>query len=312
MISVIYSFRNEEQNLQELIDRTVKVCKKININYEIIFVNDASTDNSDSIINEHIKKNKNIKIISMTRTFGNTPCLIAGFKYSSGNFVTYLDADLQDPPELIYEMYEKAIDGFDVVHSVRNKRKGESSVKLLLTKIAYLFINKIVNVNLKNNSGDFKLLSKKVVKKILELDESEIYFRGVPSWTGYKEEYVYYNRGPRSAGTTKYPLNRSLNPYREIFRAISSFSEFPVFLSLATSILFFLITMILIFYSLISSQINNLVLLIIIFLSFGLVFTILTLQNIFIFKILMNTLKRPKYIIRDTKGFENYDLIEDK
>ena len=140
LISIIYSFRNEAKSIPELIKRSVKVLEKMPFNYEIIFVNDYSSDNSLEILKNYHKKNSKVKIINMSRNFGVTPSTLAGFKYAKGDALIYLDSDLQDPPELFPKLIKKWESGFDVVHTVREKREGENLFKIFITKFAYKII----------------------------------------------------------------------------------------------------------------------------------------------------------------------------
>jgi dolichol-phosphate mannosyltransferase len=142
LVSIVFSFRNEEKNLKELVNRVDTTFKKIdNYKYELIFVNDDSNDSSEKIL-EDLQETYRIKIINMSRTFGVGPCVLAGFKHASGDCVIYLDSDLQDPPELIAKLLNEFENGNDVVHTVREKRLGESNIKLFFTKLAYKTINK--------------------------------------------------------------------------------------------------------------------------------------------------------------------------
>ncbi|MBD1164135.1 glycosyltransferase family 2 protein, partial [Pelagibacterales bacterium SAG-MED11] len=167
LISFVFSFRNEEKNLNELIKRVHEEVKKLkNYNYELIFVNDDSDDNSEIILKD-LQKNFPITIINMSRTFGVGPCVLAGFKHTSGDCIVYMDSDLQDPPEIVNKLLTKYENGADVVHTIRTKRLGESRFKLLITKIAYKIINFLSDIKLPNEAGDFKLISRKALDKIL-------------------------------------------------------------------------------------------------------------------------------------------------
>ena len=161
LVSIVFSFKNEEKNLKELISRVDNTFKKIeNYKYELIFVNDDSNDSSEKIL-EELQDSYRIKIINMSRTFGVGPCVLAGFKHASGDCIIYLDSDLQDPPEIIPKLLTKFEEGHDVVHTVREKRLGESGAKLFFTKLAYKTINKLSEIDLPIEAGDFKLISKK-------------------------------------------------------------------------------------------------------------------------------------------------------
>ena len=199
-ISVVLSFYNEENVIEELLARMRAVFSKLIADkkigsYELIFVNDNSTDNSEKMLLAEIN-NKDIVLVNMTRNFGVSECVMAGISQAKGDAVIYMDADLQDPPELIPELIEKwqADKDIGVVYTTRTKRLGESRLKMLITKIGYKLINFISDVDLPRDSGDFKLLSRNVVDKLLALKEDKPYMRGLISWIGYKQVQVFYER----------------------------------------------------------------------------------------------------------------------
>ena len=304
MISIIFSFRNESENILELVDRTVATMNKINQDYEIIFVDDNSTDNSKKLILDLSSKNKNIKYILMSRTFGTAPCVLAGMSHSKGEYLVYLDSDLQDPPEIIEKMYNEMLNGIEVVHTKRNVRKGENFFKLFLTKIAYLFLNKTLKIKLQKNAGDFKMITKNVAKKILDLKEKDPFLRGLPSFVGAKESVIFYERNERKKGESKFPLLSSANPYKEFFRAITSFSSFPIYLILFSGLVIFFIFLIYIFYSLLSNKIEENYFVLIIFFLFSVIQISLGFIGLYIERLLTNTSSRPEYIISEKIGFE--------
>ena len=171
LISFVFSFRNEEKNLKNLVDRVHKAVKKTgNWSYELIFVNDDSTDNSEKTLLD-LQKEFPIKIINMSRRFGTNPCTLAGFENCSGDCIIYMDSDLQDPPELITELVKQHEKGFDIVHTKRTKRLGEPKSKLFFTNMAYTIIDKLSDIDLEKNVGDFKLISRRALDKILEQKE---------------------------------------------------------------------------------------------------------------------------------------------
>jgi len=206
LLSIVFSFKNEENNLNELISRTVKTCAQINDwNYELIFVNDASSDNSENKLIDFQSKYP-IKIINMSRNFGVGPCVLAGFRHAKGDAVIYMDSDLQDPPELIKDLVIEHEKGADIVHTIRKKRLGETKLKLLITFLAYKLINFFSDIPLPINSGDYKLISKRTLDKILELKEFRPYIRGLSVWVGYKQSFVYYIREARGSGKSQFSL----------------------------------------------------------------------------------------------------------
>jgi len=256
-LSFVFSFKNEEENIHELIKRLSFVLKNIKFlsDCEFIFVNDASDDNSLNIL-KNLKKKYPIKILTMARTFGVTPCVLAGFGVAKGDAVIYMDSDLQDPPEIIPDLIEKFNQGYDVVHTVRNKRKGESIVKLLLTNFAYRIINGLSDVELIPNAGDFKLLSKRAYKEVLKLQEVDPYMRGLSAWIGYKQTKVYYDRQRRYAGKTHFSLLGSINPIREFTRGITSFSAIPLYVSLFIGAIGIFLSVLIFIYALIAKYLG--------------------------------------------------------
>ena len=231
-LSIVFSFRNEADVLNELIDRVEMVLSRIGISYELIFVNDNSTDESLAILVARRYKNSAIKIINMSRRFGNTPCVLAGLEYSLGDAVIYMDSDLQDPPELIPALIKSWHDGYDVVHTTRTTRHGESGLKLWLTDKAYRLIDWSSDLNVPKNTGDFKLLSRRAVESILKIKEIDPFMRGLSLWIGFPQSFVSYEREPRKAGRTHYSLLRSVNPYAEFIRGLTAFSSVPLYMAL--------------------------------------------------------------------------------
>jgi glycosyltransferase involved in cell wall biosynthesis len=234
--SVVLSFYNEENNLPELIKRLRNVfsyllASNVLESYELIFVNDNSTDNSEILLRSEMI-HKDIIIINMSRNFGSAECLLAGMENSSGDVVIYLDADLQDPPELIEELISawRLDSDAEIVYTTRNVRHGEHWFKLLITKLGYRLIKKISDIDLHVDSGDFKLLSRRAVNEVLKLKEDRPYMRGLVGWIGFKQIQVFYNRDPRFDGAenTKNKLLSQKVLYYWIDRALISFSDAPL------------------------------------------------------------------------------------
>ena len=303
MISIVFSFKNEQENLQELIDRTLAVCFSLNVEFEIIFVDDNSIDQSKKIITDNISKHNQIKYLKMTRTFGVAPCVIAGFEKAKGNYIIYLDSDLQDPPELIEEMYKKALEGYEIIHTQRSSRQGEHFLKLLLTKYAYQVISWSFPFKIHKNSGDFKLLSRKVVDSILNINEKDPFLRALPSWSGFKDYVIKYDRKSRFKGATKFSLLSSINPYKELLRALSSFSSIPIYFGVISGMITLVVTCFLFIMKItnLMNGISEIVLLILFLFSFS-QFTI-GFIGIYIERILKQTSNRPQFIIEETIGF---------
>ena len=308
LVSIVFSFRNEEKNLKELISRVDATFKKVeNYKYELIFVNDDSNDDSEKIL-EELQESHKIKIINMSRTFGVGPCVFAGFKYSSGDCIVYLDSDLQDPPELIPKLLAEFEKGNDVVHTVREKRLGESGVKLFFTKLAYKTINKLSEIDLPIEAGDFKLISKRVLEKILSQKEFRPYVRGLSVWVGFKQSFVYYTREARAHGESKFSLF-SQGPISEFINGVTSYSLKPLYIGIFLGFFSLLFSVLLIVYAL-YAKFNDLaipgttgILIAVSFFSGILLFT-LGIMGIYIARIFEQARGREKYIIKEIKDFQ--------
>ena len=235
-ISVVLSFFNEETVLPELLLRFRTVFSKLMDeqvigSYELIFVNDNSRDKSEQLLRAELERG-DVVLVNMTRNFGVSECVMAGMSYAKGDAVIYMDADLQDPPELIPELIKVWKEDLEVgvVYTTRIRRKGEHFLKLLVTKIGYRLINAISDVELPVDSGDFKLLSRVVVDRLLELKEDKPYLRGLVSWVGYKQVPVFYERDERFDGrkNTKMRVLSRKVLYYWLDRALISFSDTPL------------------------------------------------------------------------------------
>jgi dolichol-phosphate mannosyltransferase len=238
LLSVVLSFRNEAEVIPELIERLDRALTGASIDYELIFVNDASTDASLALLEKHRASNPRVKILNMSRRFGVAPCVIAGMRHAKGDAVVYMDADLQDPPELIPTLWARWREGHDVAYTVRTDRQGESRVKLAITRAAYRLIQRASSIELPVEAGDFKLLSRRVVDHLLALDEQELYLRGLVAWVGFRQVAVPYERQPRAAGVTHFPLLASLGPVTTLLAGITSFSHAPLVLFLVLGVVF--------------------------------------------------------------------------
>ena len=233
-LSVVFSLRNEEDVLAALIERTRNVLrplqeKGILSGYELIFVNDNSNDNSLKVLIDCAQGHNDIRVINMSRRFGVSPCVMAGFAYSRGDMVVYMDADLQDPPELLPRLIEVMIEKkVDIVHTVRESRKGEPILKLWLTGLGYWILNKTSHINLPKESGDFKLLSRRAINHLLRLQEYRPFMRGLVCWIGFPQEFVPYVREARHKGKTKFSVLSRDVISNFLDSALISFSSAPL------------------------------------------------------------------------------------
>ena len=308
LLSIVFSFRNEEGNIRELIERVHSCLEKIpNWEDEAIFVNDDSTDNSEKILLE-LQKIYPIRIINMSRNFGIDPCVLAGFRNAKGDAIIYLHSDLQDPPEVIADLIKKHEEGFEIVHTVRTKRKGEGRFRMFVTKIAYRIINLLSDINLPIEAGDYKLISKKALTNILNQKEFRPYVRGLSVWVGFKQTYCYYEREPRGSGKSKMPL-LSDGPIVDFINGLTSYSLKPLYLG----ILFGLISMVTSFGLIIFAlflKFSNLAVpgltSIIIAISFfsGILLLTLGVIGIYLARIFEQTKGRDQYIIKEIKDYK--------
>ena len=210
-ISVVIPMYYEEEVAKECYNRMKKVLNEMKeYNNEIIFINDGSKDKTLEILEEIASHDKNVKVISFARNFGHQCAVTAGLKYVTGDVVCIIDADLQDPPELIKDMVKKWEEGYEVIYGKRKTREGESFFKLFTAKMFYKTLNFFSDVDIPKDTGDFRVVDRKVVDTINSLSEHNKFLRGLFSWVGYKQYAFEYERKERFAGKTKYPLKKML------------------------------------------------------------------------------------------------------
>ncbi|MEG3639846.1 glycosyltransferase family 2 protein [Magnetococcus sp. PR-3] len=309
VISVVFSFRNEESNIPTVLKRLDDTFAPLACDYELIFVNDDSTDNSLALLEQANKENSRIKVVNMSRRWGVAECVMAGFSYTQGDAVVYMDTDLQDPPELIPQMIEKWRSGADVVNTTRLKRHGEGRFKLWATKKAYQIINYFSDVEIPMNTGDFKLLDRRVIDKLLELKEDDPFMRGLVRWVGYRQEVIYYDRDARFSGETHFPVF-SRNPIRAFVNGIVSFSSIPLYFSLFMGMLVSASAFLYLFYIIITRLFFDMhlpgwpaIMATVLFLG-GLILFTIGIQGLYVARIYRQVKERPLYIVQDTLGID--------
>jgi len=224
-ISIVVPMFNESENIGILYERLTMVLANLNRTYEVICVNDGSRDDTLQKMIKINQMNPRFKIIDLSRNFGKEIALSAGLDYASGEVVVPIDADLQDPPELIYEMIEKWNEGYDVVYAVRTQRDGESWFKKSTAALFYKIIGKISPIDIPGNTGDFRLMSRQAVDAIKELRETHRFMKGLFGWIGFRQAAIMYNRDARYAGKTKWNYGKLWNLALE---GITSFSYMPL------------------------------------------------------------------------------------
>jgi len=245
LISIIIPVLNEEKNISILYERIRKNLK--GFKYEIIFVNDGSNDYSQKAIEKLINNDKNIKLINLSRNFGHQIAISCGIDYAQGDAAIIIDADLQDPPEIIPQMIKKWQEGFDVVYAVRKAREGESVLKKLTASIFYRLMRILSGTKIPLDTGDFRLISKKVILVLRRTREYQRFMRGLISWVGFSQVGIEFTRGKRFSGKTKYPL---FSMIKFALDGVLSFSLMPLRIVSIMGIVTVAILLLLIFYSL--------------------------------------------------------------
>jgi dolichol-phosphate mannosyltransferase len=223
--SIVAPIYNERENLQELHRRVSEVMDSTGEPWELILVDDGSTDGSTDIIRALAKEDKHVRPVIFARNFGHQIAITAGWDYARGDAVVIIDADLQDPPELILEMAKKWKEGNEVVFAVRAEREGESWFKLWTASLFYRIIYRITDVKIPLDTGDFRLMDRKVVDVLKQMRERHRFPRGMSAWVGFKQVGIEYKRAARVAGETKYPFRKM---FRLALNAITGFSYFPL------------------------------------------------------------------------------------
>ncbi|HUI88870.1 MAG TPA: glycosyltransferase family 2 protein [Anaerolineales bacterium] len=223
--SIVAPIFNELENLPELYRRVKEVMEANGESWELVLVDDGSTDGSTEKICELAQDDSRIRPVIFARNFGHQIAITAGWDYARGDAIVIIDADLQDPPEVILDLAKKWKDGYEVVYAVRAEREGESWFKKFTASLFYRVIYRITDVKIPVDTGDFRLMDRKVVDVLKQMGERHRFPRGMSAWVGFKQVGVEYKRAARFAGETKYPFNKML---RLALNAITSFSYFPL------------------------------------------------------------------------------------
>ncbi len=224
-LSVVIPVYNEEGNLPNLHERLQKVVQELGVSVELIFVNDGSKDQSMAIIRALKAKDNNVQFINFSRNFGHQIAVSAGLAKSSGDAVVIIDSDLQDPPELIVDLYRKHKEGFEVVYAKRRSRNGESNVKRFISSLFYRLLKLITSHPIPVDTGDFRIIDRKVVDILNQMPEQNKYLRGQISWVGFRQTAVEFDRDERMSGTTGYTYRKMISLALD---GITGFSNFPL------------------------------------------------------------------------------------
>ncbi len=248
-ISVIVPIFNEESNIETLYHRLSTVLASSIKSYELVLVDDGSIDRSLHLIKQLASVKPSIKYISFSRNFGHQKAVLAGLNKCSGNYAVIIDADLQDPPELIPALYEKIKTGYRVVVAKRNKREGETWLKKITAKMFYRFFDKMIDFNIPLDTGDFRIMDRKIVDEINNMHNRNIFIRGQIAWLGYDTGFISYDRDKRYEGETKYSLSKMI---KFALDGIISFSSKPLVFITRMGFFMFFVSICIVLYALIS------------------------------------------------------------
>lgn len=227
-ISLIVPVYKEEANIRPFLARAEAVFSRMQVSYEIIFALDPSPDRTEEVILEEINRNQSIKLLLFSRRFGQPAATMAGILSCTGKTCVVIDVDLQDQPELIEQMYQKLDEGYEVVYAKRRSRKGETLVKRMIAHVGYSLINKLSDVQIPRNTGDFRIMTRRVIEELRRLNESHGFLRGLVAYVGFKQAFIEYDRDERFAGAGNY--NRFTGSLKIGLNGLISFSARPLFL----------------------------------------------------------------------------------
>ncbi|PGE18941.1 glycosyltransferase [Bacillus toyonensis] len=315
LISVVVPMYFEEEVAQECYNRLKSVMLQNNINYEFVFVNDGSTDRTMDILSEIAANDYRTKIVNFARNFGHQVAVTAGIAVAKGDAIVIIDADLQDPPEVIPELIAKWEEGYEVVYAKRKQRKGETWFKLLTAKYFYKFLNYMSDIDIPKDTGDFRIIDRKVADVFNQMTERNRFIRGMMSWVGFRQTYVEYERDERFAGETKYPLKKMIKFASD---GIIAFSTKPLRIVMSLGLLSVLISIIVLLYTITVKIIGDgtqtgwaSIMVAITFFS-GIQLLGLGIVGQYIARIYDESKNRPIYIVKETINIEQEEAAQKK
>lgn len=304
-ISIIVPCYNEEDVLKIFYNKITEVSKTIDADFEYIFVDDGSKDKTLEILKEYSKKDNRVRFISFSRNFGKESAMYAGLKESTGDYVAIMDADLQDPPDLLKEMYETLLTKeFDCVATKRKTRKGEPILRSFFSRMFYSIINKMTSTEIVNGARDYRLMSRKMVDSILEVTEYNRFSKGIFSWVGFKTKWIAYDNIERAAGKTKWNFWKL---FKYSIEGITAFTTTPLVMSAVIGIIFCIIAFIMILFVIFKTLMYGdpvsgwpSTICIILFVS-GIQLFCLGIMGEYLAKEYMEVKNRPIYIVKETE-----------
>ncbi|MGQ9623556.1 MAG: glycosyltransferase family 2 protein [Candidatus Caldatribacteriaceae bacterium] len=308
--SVVVPVFNEEEVLPATYRRLTEVMERLSAPYELIFVDDGSKDGSPKILDDFAEKDSRVRVIHFSRNFGHQAAITAGMDYARGEAIIVIDADLQDPPEVIPEMVAKWREGYEVVYGKRVVREGETFFKRSTASLFYRFLRRMTDVDIPIDAGDFRLVDRKVAEVMRLLREKNRFVRGLVSWVGFRQAPLEYVRRKRFAGTTKYPLRKML---KLAWDGITSFSNKPLKISAYLGFVLSLASFVYLLYIVIAkllgkSTVPGWASIMVINLFFnGIILILLGVMGEYIGRVYDEAKNRPLYIVSRTQGFENSD-----
>jgi dolichol-phosphate mannosyltransferase len=302
-ISIVIPSFNEEGNIQIIVNALNEVLQNLNYRYELIFVDDGSSDKTLSILQEISAKDSNVFFIELSRNFGHQNALKAGLDLASGDCIITMDGDMQHPPEMIPQLIEKWEEGFDIVYTRRLEDKNLPAFKKITSKYFYKFINYISEIKIEEGTADFRLMDKKVSTVFFAFSENELFIRGLVNWVGFKQFAIDYKPAERFSGNSKYTVKKMM---QFALKGITSFSIRPLYMSIFLGIsLFFLSLLFYILYVFYSIYYGHVIsgwasVIFTIVLFGGLNLIVLGIIGVYVGKLFMQSKQRPNYLIRDT------------
>jgi dolichol-phosphate mannosyltransferase len=309
LLSIVIPCFNEEEVIGETIKRLGSFCSElVNLNVELIFVDDGSHDRTRELLKHFAARDARVKLIGFARNFGHQIAVTAGIDAANGNAVVLIDADLQDPPEVIHQMIAKWREGYDVVYGTRSERLGESALKLATARGFYRLLNQLSDVPIPLDTGDFRLMSRNVVDTLRAMPERDRFVRGMVSWAGFKQIALPYKRAERFAGASKYPLRKML---RFATDGILSFSTTPLQVSAVAGIVCALIALLGIVYAVLLRLFTNAwvegwtALMVAVLFIGGVQLIAIGVVGAYVGRIYNEIKNRPLYVVQEYLGFSD-------